>query len=246
MTKLTSPMAFVSGASGGIGQAISLRLASLGYDLTLHYCHNSQSVDQLRETIEDEFGQSCLIVQADFTNSSEAINKIKQLNIQPEVVIHNSGKAHTELFQDVSEEDLMSQISIGLTTPSLITKMFLPAMLSNKKGKIIMITSIWGLTGASCEVTYSMVKGGQNSFVKALAKEVAPSGMQVNGIAPGAIETAMLSNYSLEELIALKEDIPAGRLGKPSEIAGLVSFLLTDDASYINGQILSVNGAWHC
>jgi 3-oxoacyl-[acyl-carrier protein] reductase len=246
MAKLTSPRAFISGASGGIGRAISLRLASLGYDLTLHYCHNLQSVEELKATIEKEYNQSCQIVQADFTNTSESIDKLEKLNIHPEVVIHNSGKAHRELFQDVSEENLMSQISIGLTTPSMITKMFLPKMLSNKNGKIIMITSIWGLTGASCEVTYSMVKGGQNSFVKALAKEVAPSGLQVNGIAPGAIETAMLADYSSEELIALKEEIPAGRLGKPIEIAGLVAFLLTDDASYINGQILSVNGAWHC
>jgi len=246
MANLTSPMAFISGASGGIGRAISLRLASLGYDLTLHYCQNIQSVEQLKVSIEQEFNQSCKIVQADFTNTSESIAKIEKLNIQPDVVIHNSGKAYTELFQDVSEENLMSQISIGLTTPSLITKMFLPEMISKKKGKIIMITSIWGLTGASCEVTYSMVKGGQNSFVKALAKEVAPSGLQVNGIAPGAIETNMLTDYSIDELIALKEEIPAGRLGKPSEIAGLIAFLLSEDASYINGQILSVNGAWYC
>lgn len=246
VTKPVSPMAFISGASGGIGREISLRLASLGYDLCLHYFQHLQPVEQLKKTIEQEFNQSCKIVQADFTKPSEAISKIKQLNIQPEVVIHNSGQSHTELFQDITEVELMAQISVGLVTPSLITKMFLPSMLSNKKGKIIMITSIWGLTGASCEVAYSMVKGGQNSFVKALAKEVAPSGLQVNGIAPGAIETAMLTDYSLEELIALKEDIPAGRLGKPSEIAGVVSFLLSDDASYINGQILSVNGAWYC
>ncbi|WP_280768916.1 elongation factor P 5-aminopentanone reductase [Salipaludibacillus daqingensis] len=246
MSKDISPVAFISGASGGIGQEISLRLASLGYDLVLHYFNNVQAVEQLKRRIEKEFKQSCQLVQADFNDSTSTVDKIKMLNIEPEVVIHNAGKSMTGLFQDISEAELSSQMSIGLTTPTLLTKLFLPVMLSKKKGRIIMITSIWGITGASCEVTYSMIKGAQNSFVKALAKEVAQSGLQVNGIAPGAIETDMLAEYTKEELDDLRENIPAGRLGKPSEVAGLAAFLLSDDAAYINGQVLSVNGAWYC
>ncbi|PYZ93082.1 3-oxoacyl-ACP reductase [Salipaludibacillus keqinensis] len=242
----SSPLAFITGASGGIGGSISLRLASLGYDVVLHYCQNRDSVEQLKATIEDKYGQSCTLLQADFRHTSETLEKINHLNLQPEVIVHNSGSGQTTLFQDVGTSELTSQISINLTTPSLITKMFLPKMLSMKRGHIIMITSIWGLTGASCEVTYSMVKGGQNSFVKALAKEVAPSGLQVNGIAPGAIDTEMLAHYSSEDIRLLKEDIPAGRLGSTREIAGTVAFLLSEDARYINGQIISVNGAWYC
>lgn len=108
-----------------------------------------------------------------------------------------------------------------------------------------MITSIWGEIGASCEVLYSMVKGGQNSFVKALAKELAPSGIRVNGVSPGAVKTKMLDEFTEEELDDLKEEIPLGRLGRPEEIADAVSFAASERASYITGQILSVNGGWH-
>ncbi|WP_416150887.1 elongation factor P 5-aminopentanone reductase [Salipaludibacillus sp. HK11] len=242
----SSPLAFITGASGGIGREVSLRLASHGYNLILHYNRNRKSVEELKAVIEAEYGQSCLIFQADFSFVSKTLNKLTDLDFQPDVLIHNSGMASSKIFQDVSESDLTSQLTIGITTPSLITKMFLPGMISAKSGKIIMITSIWGLTGASCEVPYSMIKGGQNAFVKALAKEVARSGIQVNAIAPGAIETEMLAGYSSDDILELKEEIPAGRLGKPSEIAGLVAFLLSKDADYINGQILSVNGAWYC
>ena len=119
-------------------------------------------------------------------------------------------------------------------------------MIANKRGNIVVISSIWGLTGASCEVVYSMVKGGQNAFVKALAKELAPSGIRVNAVAPGAIDTDMLRRFSEEELQSIANDIPIGRIGKPDEVAKTVSFLVSDAASYITGQIISVNGGWYC
>ncbi|HEU5140488.1 MAG TPA: SDR family oxidoreductase, partial [Bacillales bacterium] len=118
-------------------------------------------------------------------------------------------------------------------------------MVSNKRGNIIVVSSVWGLVGASTEVLYSTVKGALNSFVKALAKEIAPSGISVNGIAPGAVSTKMLNHLSDQEKIELAEEIPMGRFGEPVEMAELIAFLISGKASYINGEIISINGAWH-
>ena len=136
-------------------------------------------------------------------------------------------------------------VQLQITSPFLLTKYLLPSMIRKKAGDIIVITSVWGFMGASCEVLYSMVKGGLNTFVKALAKEVAPSGIRVNGIAPGIIDTKMNSHLTEEEREALRQEIPMGRFGKPSEVADLVEFLLSERATYINGEIISINGAWY-
>ncbi|HET7658455.1 MAG TPA: SDR family oxidoreductase, partial [Bacillales bacterium] len=136
-------------------------------------------------------------------------------------------------------------VQLHVSSPFLLTKELLTDMISAKNGKIIVISSIWGLVGASTEVLYSTVKGALNTFVKALAKEVAPSGISVNGIAPGAIETQMLDHLTEEEKAMLCDEIPMGRFGKPIEVADLAVFLASDSASYINGQIISINGAWH-
>ncbi|WP_338368208.1 SDR family oxidoreductase, partial [Enterococcus faecium] len=136
-------------------------------------------------------------------------------------------------------------IQVHVTSPILLTKLLLPKLISKKAGSIVAITSIWGQTGAANEVVYSTVKGAQISFVKALSKELAPSGIRVNGVAPGAIETPMLSSFSPDELDAVKSEIPISRLGTPEDIAHGVEFLLSEKADYITGQILSINGGWH-
>jgi 3-oxoacyl-[acyl-carrier protein] reductase len=136
-------------------------------------------------------------------------------------------------------------VQLHVTSPFLLTKYLLPKMISRKRGKILVISSVWGLAGASTEVLYSTVKGALNSFVKALAKEVAPSGISVNGIAPGAVSTKMLDHLTVEEKIALAEEIPMGRFARPEEIADLTVFLASDKAAYINGEIISINGAWY-
>lgn len=243
---MTRPVAFISGASGGIGSEISVRLAKVGYDLILHYHKNRSAIDNLIQVIEESYESKCEIFQADFADVSETIKLIQSLTITPEVIVHNSGVSNSGLLQDISQEKLSTEMAIGLITPSMITKEFLPTMIANQKGKIIFITSIWGQTGASNEVSYSMIKGGQNAFVKALAKEVAPSGIQVNGIAPGAIKTKMLDEYTYEEIEHLENSIPAGRLGEPREVAATVEFLVSSEVTYMNGHILQLNGAWYC
>lgn len=241
-----APLALVTGASGGIGRAISIKLASEGCDLMIHYCRNRKAAEQLSDLIKRQYNCCCTVFQADFTCIEETADKVDALQCAPDILVHNSGIAANALFQDETMEAFALQLAVGLTAPALLTKVFLPGMISRKHGKIIVISSIWGLTGAACEVTYSMVKGGQNAFVKALAKEAAPSGIQVNGVAPGAINTGMLKHYSDEDLTALQDEIPDGRIGNPEDVAEAAAFLASDKASYINGQILSVNGAWHC
>ncbi len=234
--------ALVTGASGGIGRAIAIALANQGYSLYLHYHQNEESIDQLRE----ELGQfKTLKVQADLSQKSGVVSLINNISTPIDTLILNSGNSYVGLITDMSDAQIEAMIHLHLTSPLLLTKALLPAMIKNKAGSIAVISSIWGLTGASCEVVYSTVKGGLNTFVKALAKEVAPSGISVNGVAPGAIVTPMLDHFSEDELKTLCDEIPMGRLGKPEEVAELVSFLISEKSSYINGQIISINGAWH-
>ncbi|RXI97948.1 SDR family oxidoreductase [Anaerobacillus alkaliphilus] len=235
--------ALITGASGGIGREIATALAKEGYGLYLHYHKNEDSIDQLRE----EFGHSTTWkIQADLSHKSGVADIVNQVLHPIDVLILNSGASFFGLLTDMTDSKVDEMIQLHLTSPLLLTKAFLPTMIQKKTGKIAVISSIWGVTGASCEVLYSTVKGGLNTFVKALAKEVAPSGINVNGVAPGAITTSMMSQFDKDEIASLCEDIPMGRLGKPEEVADLVTFLISEKASYINGQIININGAWYC
>lgn len=234
--------ALVTGASGGIGKAISLKLAENGYGLYLHYNQNEQEILALTEQINNV---PTYPIQADLAKKHAVTAILSQIHHDIDVIIHNSAAAYVGLITDMDDQEVYDMVQLQITSPFLLTKYLLPSMIRKKAGDIIVITSIWGFTGASCEVLYSMVKGGLNTFVKALAKEVAPSGIRVNGIAPGFIDTKMNSHLTEEEREALRQEIPMGRFGKPSEVADLVEFLLSDRASYINGEIISINGAWY-
>jgi 3-oxoacyl-[acyl-carrier protein] reductase len=237
--------ALLTGASGGIGGAIAKQLAVQGYGLYLHYNKNESAIKSLANELE-KYNVPIYSLQADFSKVEAAEKVFVNINHPIEVVIHNCGNSYFGLLTEMNDKEVHEMIQLHLTTPILLTKRLLPTMITNKKGNIVVISSIWGLTGASCEVMYSTVKGGLNTFVKALAKENAPSGIYVNGIAPGAVQTNMLNEFTDHDLRELEEEIPMGRLGKPSEVADLVGFLTSEKASYINGQIISVNGAWLC
>lgn len=235
--------ALITGASGGIGRSISLKLAEEGYSLYLHYHQNKEAMRELMVQLSYYDGEF-IPIQADLT-SADGYKKIIANVYSVDAFIHSSGTSHYGLLVDLDQETAEKLMRIHVTSPMLITKELLPRMLSKSRGNIVMISSIWGLTGAACEVAYSAAKGAQVSFVKALSKEVALSGIRVNGVAPGAIQTSMMASFSIHEIDAISEDIPMGKLGSADNVADAVSFLLSEKASYITGQILSVNGGWY-
>lgn len=233
----------ITGASGGIGRAIALKLAEEGYSLYLHYHQNKQSIEDLLDKLS-VFSGEFIPIQADLTTSN-GYKKVAESVFSIESIIHNGGFSHYGLFVDMDNKAIENMIMVHMTSPMLLVKELLPKMYSQQNGNILFITSIWGQTGAACEVAYSTVKGAQISFVKSLSKELALNGIRVNGIAPGAVNTSMLSSFNAEDMDMMKADIPMGRLGDPREIAESVSFLISNKASYITGQILNVNGGWY-
>lgn len=238
-----SKYALVTGASGAIGTAIAHQLANEGYNLYLHYNQNETAIDLLIENLKP-YDISIIKIQADFTEPDSYKNVVDSIN-QIDVIILSDGKSHYGLITDISEKESIDLIQHQLTTLFLLVKNLVPKLVSQKSGVIILITSIWGEVGASCEVLYSILKGGQNSFVKSLSKELAPSNIRVNAVSPGAIRTKMLSRFSSEEITEISDEIPMGRLGDPDEIADAVTFLVSARSSYITGQIIGVNGGWH-
>ncbi|KKE78424.1 SDR family oxidoreductase [Oceanobacillus caeni] len=232
----------VIGASGDIGQAIVERLAEDGYQLILHYHKNSEAMMELRRKIKDKGVLS--VIQADLSNEKETNEFLNQLVFRIDIVVFASGKAEFRLFQETSDTLMDQMLNLHVKAPWKITRQVLPNMVQQHFGNIIFITSIWGNVGASYEVVYSSVKGAQNSFVKALAKEVGPSGISVNAISPGFIDTKMNRSLSEEEKAQVISEIPVNRAGLPSEIAHAVSFLLDEKSSYIQGEILNINGGW--
>jgi 3-oxoacyl-[acyl-carrier protein] reductase len=235
--------ALITGASGGIGTAIVKKLINDGYYIYVHYHQNEIAVNELIKS-DEKYSRMLFPIQADLTNQNGVQDLLNQIKMPIDLLVLNSGISYYGLITDMSDQEIEQMVSLHITSPFRLTQKLIPAMVKKREGNIIVISSIWGIVGASCEVLYSMVKGGQNSFVKALAKELAPSNIRVNAIAPGAIKTKMLSNFSEEELRALEEEIPLGRLGNPEEIAQTVSFLASNNASYITGQVISVNGGW--
>ncbi|NLI67604.1 MAG: SDR family oxidoreductase [Bacilli bacterium] len=229
----------ILGASGDIGSAIAKQLAGEGYSLLLHYNRNKEAMKRLVHEIDEE--RVLQIVQADLTLTS-AVHKLCEEIVYPvDAIIYVSGMAHFGLFQDTTEREMDEMLHLHVKAPWLVTKYFLPDMIKKQRGKIIFITSIWGHVGASYEVIYSSVKGAQNSFVKALAKEVGPSGISVNAVSPGFIDTKMNEHVEKETIIS---QIPLNRAGLASEVAYTVSFLMDDRANYIQGEIINITGGW--
>src|SRR5699024_3488994 len=200
---------------------------------------NRQAMETLVKKINAE--QILQVIQADLTLSS-AVHKLCDEVVFPvDAIIYVSGMAHFGLFHDTTEAEMDAMLHLHVKAPWLVTKYFLPEMLKNQKGKIIFITSIWGDVGASNEVIYSSVKGAQNSFIKALAKEVGPSGISVNAVSPGLIDTKMNEHVEKELIIP---QIPLHRAGMTSEVAHTVSFLMDEKSNYIQGEIINIAGGW--
>jgi 3-oxoacyl-[acyl-carrier protein] reductase len=236
----------VTGASRGIGAAIARRFASIGMNVVIHYRESHEAANEVARLCMQS-GAKVLTVAADI-RSREQIEKMREkLELRgmiPDIVVNNAGIAHYGLLLDISESEWDEVMDVNLKGAFLCTQAFLPAMLAQKYGRIINVSSVWGITGASCEVVYSAAKGGMNAFTKALAKELAPSGITVNAVAPGVVDTDMMQNFDADEKSSLQNEIPAGRFAQPDEIASLVYFLALPESSYITGQIISPNGGW--
>ena len=237
-------LALITGASGGIGSAICRKLASMGFDIAVHYHRSEKDAMLLCREIEERFGVSASAIQADLSNSEQVktlAGKVLEIGTV-DVLVNNAGLSYRELFQFTEEDKVNDVLSVNLTSAMLLTKLLLPGMIARHDGRIINISSMWGVSGGSCEVHYSAAKAGLIGFTKALAKEVGPSGITVNCIAPGLIDTKMndeLDEQAKEDVIA---ETPMARIGLPEDVAAAVGFFAGKDASFITGQTLCVDG----
>ncbi|TCU75675.1 3-oxoacyl-[acyl-carrier protein] reductase [Tissierella praeacuta] len=241
-----SKTAIITGASKGIGQSIAELFANEGYNVLINFNNSEKSALDLYYKLKNK-GLSVRIFKADVSKRNEVDSMInfciEEFN-SIDVLINNSGISQSKLFTDITDEDLDNMINVNLKSVFYCTQAALKYMLPKKKGKIINISSIWGIIGSSCEVHYSATKAGIIGLTKSLAKELGPSNIQVNSVAPGVIQTEMLSPYNEDELNVLKENTPLMRLGTPYDIANCVLFLASHNADFITGQIISPNGGF--
>lgn len=235
--------ALVTGASGGIGEAIARKLAGEGWNLYLQYYKGQEKIERLRKELE-QIETEVTVIQADLTTAAGARLLSSQL-FSVEVAVFAGGTAHYSLFEEIKEEEIDQLWQLHVKSPMMITQKLIPKLRKAASPSVVFISSIWGQTGAACEVAYSTVKGAQIAFVKSLAKELAPSHIRVNAVAPGAVNTAMMSAFSPEETAEIAADIPMGRLGGAAEVAEAVCFVCSSAASYITGQVIAVNGGWY-
>ena len=242
---IANKVVIVTGGSRGIGAEIVKLLAKLGYNVILNY-NKSETCAKNVENELKKMGYTVDIFKADVSKSNEArelilfaLNKYGKVD----VLINNAGISQSKLFTDITEKEWDKMINNNLNSVFYCTKAVVDNMIHNKNGLIINISSIWGQIGASMEVHYSTAKAGIIGFTKALAKELGPSNIRVNAIAPGIIDTDMCKEYSKEEKDRIKEEIPLERIGSSQNIAKCVKWLIEDD--YVTGEVISINGGWN-
>lgn len=243
---MKSKVVFITGASHGIGRAIAIESARKGWSLALNCCSCVKELLELAEELTENYHISCLPLAGDAGDEAfvrSAFEEIRQTLGSPDILVNNAGISHIGLLSDMTIEEWNRIIQTNLTSVFCCCKHAIPDMVRHKSGAILNISSVWGTVGASCEAAYSASKGGVNALTKALAKELAPSGISVNAIACGVIDTRMNQCFSPEERQALCEEIPAGRFGTPEETARLALSILTS-TSYLTGQIITLDGGW--
>ena len=232
----------VTGVTGGIGSQIARKFILMG-DIVIGVYNNSESVAM---QLKKEFGANLHLYKcdlSDFDCGEKLLLYIEEKGLQPDLLINNAGISIIGLLQDLTKDFWNNIWNTNVTSAISLSKALIPLFLSNGHGKIINISSVWGERGASCEVAYSATKGAINSFTKALAKELAPSNIQVNALSCGIIDTKMNSHLSSEDISSIIEEIPAERMGTPQDVADAV-LSLTDFNSYMTGQIITIDGGW--
>lgn len=243
---LNGKVAIVTGGAGDIGREICIELAKEGASIAIHYNNSYEQAVKLKEYIKSSFSYA-EIFKADISDRQQVDNMIDSIYNKfgrIDYLINNAGIAQIKPFIEITEEDWDRMMNVNLKGLFNCTQSVLRHMLPQKHGSIINISSIWGISGASCEVHYSASKGGIIAFTKALAKELGPSKIRVNCIAPGVIDTRMNNILNREERKHLIEDIPLMSIGKPQDVANAVLFLLSDKANFITGQVITVDGGF--
>lgn len=239
-------VAVVTGASRGIGAAIAKELCACGYRVAVCYRTGAQAAQALCEALTKE-GKTAAPFCVDVRREESVrvmFQKVREALGEPSLLVNNAGIARQKLFTDLTADDWDDMMASTVRGAFLCTREALPAMIRRKWGRVVNISSMWGQVGASCEVDYSAAKAAVIGMTKALAKEVAPSGITVNAVAPGAVDTDMLACFSQEEKQVIADETPLERLGAPEDIAKAVAFLCSDDAGFITGQVLGVNGGF--
>lgn len=246
MIDMKKKTVLVTGASRGIGRSIALAFAKNGYHVFINCNHSITELEALRSEIELLPGGSCDMLIGDVGNPDvvkEMFESIQKTCTSLDVLVNNAGIAHIGLLSDMTDEEWTHLLQTNLSSVFYCSRAAIPKMVSRKAGRIINISSMWGTVGASCEAAYSATKSGIHGLTRALAKELAPSNIQVNAIACGAIDTSMNSQLSEEERTAFETEIPAGRFGTPQEIADVV-IQLANAPAYLTGQIIGVDGGY--
>jgi len=236
--------ALITGASRGIGAATAEAFARAGYAVTILYHTNTKKAEALVARLRME-GHEAIAISIDIKDYAAVRHAVQKANLQfgaVDVLVSNAGIASQKLFTDITPEEFKDMMDTHVTGLYNITQAVLPGMISKKTGSIITVSSIWGITGASCEVSYSTAKAAVIGFTRALAKEVGPSHITVNCVAPGVVYTDMNMNLSSGDIAELCDQTPLGRIGTPQEIADVIVFLASDKAGFITGQVISPNG----
>lgn len=234
--------AIVTGASGDIGAVISKKLVHAGFHVLGTYHTNEQSIKKLSEQLGSHF-YSFQCDLSDFDSAKDLMIYIKEYGFDIELLINNAGISVVGLLQDLTSDSWNHLWNTNVTSAISLSRVIIPEFLKQGFGKIINISSVWGNCGASCEVAYSTTKGAMNTFTKALAKELAPSNIPVNAIACGIIDTKMNAHLTKEDINNIIEEIPAGRMGTPEDVAETV-LALVNASPYMTGQIITLDGGW--
>lgn len=236
----------ITGASRGIGREVAKKFAKEGYNVVINYNNSEEDAASLEKELS--ILTDVIKIKADISDNeaaefliSESVKRFGKID----ALVNNAGiSMHSTLFTDTNKSDWDKIFNVNLFGMFNVTKAVIPHMVHEKSGAIVNVSSIWGISGASCEVLYSSSKAAVNGFTKALAKELAPSGIRVNAVAPGVIDTKMNAFLSDEERKALEDEIPMARYGSPEEIASAIHFLASENSSYITGQILTADGGF--
>lgn len=239
-------VALVTGASRGIGRAVAMELGRAGYAVCVNYLNSEDAARQVADTLRAG-GSDAIALRADVADGAAVAEMVRRTEKElgpVTLLVNNAGVAGQAQFQDITDEMWNRYLAVNLGGARNTIRVVLPHMLSEKRGAIVNISSIWGLRGASCEVAYACTKAAIIALTRSLAMELAPSGIRVNCVAPGVIDTDMVQVLGQETLRDLAEQTPLGRLGRPEDIAHAVAFLASDKASFITGQVLGADGGF--